>query len=87
MCYQVSGWPHMAVVCVPSGSCSAEGKGGQQGKDKAIVPHQSMRQRLTHFHQGQMFWLAIAFARWGRKVRFWCGRQDGAGPEAGLRQG
>lgn len=58
------------------------GKGGQERKDRAIVPNQPLRQRFSHFHQGQMFCLAIAS---GRKVRIWCGGQDGAGAEAGQR--
>lgn len=68
---------------VPSLSSSATRKDGQQGKDRAIVRNQPLRQRLTHSHQGQMFWLATAFASRGPEVRICCGGQDKAGADAG----
>ncbi len=81
MCITRHRGSHTWLWFVPSLSSSAMGKGGQEGKDRAIVPKQPLR----HLHQGQMFWLAIASARRGRKVRIWCGGQDRGGAEAGQR--
>lgn len=75
-------WPDGAVVCECAQSLPWKKKVAmQQGKYRAIVHNQPLRLRRTHFHQGQMFWLAIDCANWGCKVRVWCGGQDMATAE------
>lgn len=82
----IPGIGHTGLWCenVPSLNYSAMEKkkvAMQQGKYRAIVHNQPLRLRRTHFHQGQMFWLAVDCANWGCKVRVWRGGQDMAGAE------